>query len=598
MNDTTNEKILEQVMDIVGPNSHLTNYEALIFSLQLLGWARMSQTGKLRDELKIQRIQQVPYSDSSWLKNVWDELANMPNRVGLAFSKVPSRLEPSLIRAAIELCVRFAETGVLDKFDPTDCFYQVLGREAGEYTLPPELADVMIALAKIESDNSVYTPWDNSLQLTARATKLGAAAYMETVIEPQLPALISMFVDGEVKIVHGDPISKPSAIEGGKLRQFDTCLAFPPIGRRYAPEISERDLFGRFRERTNSGTVLAVWHIMAQTRGRAVIAVPNSILFSPGADKLVREDLLNRSLIEAIIAMPTGLLAHTNLSFALIVLNMSSPRQTIRFVSAEGNRFREPISKARARLIDLEGIVARASGTLKDELVVDVPTEAVFANDTILQVSRYVLPESKRRTDKLLASSPTQKLGEIVSIIRPMPTTNNDNAVKAWEVGAADLPEVAYIAPPTKKVGIDPATAQKSKHQFLQPLDIVLIIKGSVGKVGIVPNDIPPQGEGGWVIGQSAVLLRVNDPNIIDPRALALYLRSPLGQELLKGLAVGATIPLIQQRELQRLPVVIPDKKEAAEIGNTLDEEAKIQREIEKLRTRQTELAKRIWALD
>jgi len=598
MNDTTNKRILGQVMEIIGANSALSNYEAMPLSLQLLGWAKISQSGKLPEGLN---IQERSYADPNWIMRVWEELAQRSDILRAAYSswKIPSRLAPSLMVAAIDLCIRLAETGMLTTFDPTDCISQFSGREAGEYSLPPELANIMVALARIAPNTRVYTPWDNSIQLASRAAKLGATAYIETMREPLLPAVISMFVDGNIEIAHGDPIREPSAVEGGKLRSFDTCIAFPPIGMRYTPDVLEKDLYGRFRERTNSGTVLAVWHIIAQTSGRAVIAVPHSLLFSPGADRSIREELIKRGLVEAVIAMPSGILPHTNLSFALIVLNMSEPRQSIRFVNAEDARFREPISKARAKLIDVEGIVARATGDLTDELVVEATTEEILANDTILQVNRYVLPESKRKTERLLASSPIRLLGEIVSILRPMPTTSSDEAVKAWEVGAADLPEFAYIAPPTKEVGIDSATIQRNRHLFLQPLDIIMIIKGSVGKVGIVPEDIPPPGEGGWIAGQSAVILRVTNREFIDPKTLAVYLRSPLGRELLDGIAVkGATIPLIQQRELQRLPIVTLPIKDGAEIGNILDEQASIQQEIEALRARQVKLSKQFWTLD
>jgi type I restriction enzyme M protein len=148
-------------------------------------------------------------------------------------------------------------------------------------------------------------------------------------------------------------------------------------------------------------------------------------------------------------------------------------------------------------------------------------------------------------------------------------------------------------------VGIESAIAQRNEHQFLRPHDIVLIIKGSVGKVGIVPEDVPAPGAEGWIVGQSGVILRVNDPNIIDPRTLAVYLRSKLGKELLDGVAVrGATIPLIQLRELQRLPIIIPTTEKAAEIGALLDDEDRIQREIEQLRVRQAGLASQVWAMN
>lgn len=597
MNDTTSEKIMLQIMDVFRA-SNLTNYEAMTFSLQLLGWAKMSQSGELKGALK---IQQNSYADPEWIMKAWDELAKRSDILRAAYSnwKMPSRLSPSLMGAAIDLCVRLAETGMLDKFDPTDCVSQFFGKEAGEHSLPSELATIMTTLAKVEPRTSVYAPWDYSIQLASRATRSGASAYIETGRESLLPALISMFVDGQIEIASGDPIREPSAVEGGKLRKFDTCLAFPPIGMRYAPDVIERDLYGRFKERTNSGTVLAVWHIMAQTSGRAVIAVPCSFLFSPGADRSIREYLLKEGLLEAVIAMPSGLLAYIGIPFALLVLNMSASKKTIRFVNAESDRFRVAISKARARLADIEGIVARATGDLTDELVVEATTDEVFANDTMLQVNRYVLPESTLKAERMLALSHTKLLGEIASILRPMPTISSEDAIRAWEVGAADLPEFAYIAPPAKEIGIDDATVQRNKHLFLQPLDIVIIIKGSVGKVGIVPTEVPPPGEGGWIAGQSAVILRVTSHDIMDPKALAVYLRSPLGRELLDGIAVkGATIPLIQQRELQRLLIIIPSKKEAADIGNILDEQADIQKEIEELRARQIKLAKQVWTLD
>jgi hypothetical protein len=40
------------------------------------------------------------------------------------------------------------------------------------------------------------------------------------------------------------------------------------------------------------------------------------------------------------------------------------------------------------------------------------------------------------------------------------------------------------------------STVEENADRFLRPYDIVLIIKGSVGKVGIVPSDVPEPGPG------------------------------------------------------------------------------------------------------
>jgi type I restriction enzyme M protein len=165
------------------------------------------------------------------------------------------------------------------------------------------------------------------------------------------------------------------------------------------------------------------------------------------------------------------------------------------------------------------------------------------------------------------------------------------------EIGAAELPPLGYIRTAGRTVWVAPQVAEKNAEQFLRPLDIVLIIKGSVGKVGIVPHYVPPPGPGGWVAGQSAIVLRVTPSSTVDPRTLALQLRSPFGQELLKGIVSGATIPLIQLRELTRLPVLVPDLETARRAGEALEEESRIQGEIDRLREAQAEAARDMWTL-
>lgn len=597
MKDSTSEKILQQVIDLFrGP---MTPHEALVISLQLLCWAKLSKDEQMPEGLKIQA---KSFADPHWVRDVWEELGRRPGIIGAAYTggKLPTRLEPSRLGAAIELCMHLAETGVLDSFDPSDSFPQILGRDAMEFCLPGELAEAMIALGGVNPEASVYVPWDNSAQLATRVVKLGASAYIETLQDSMLPALVSMFAPGGITIFHCDPIREPSAVEGGKLLKFDACVAFPPLGLRYTADVISRDWYNRFRDRSGSGAVLAVRHIVAQTNGRAVIAVPYSLLFSPGGELALREDLVKLGVIEAVISMPSGLLANPTISFALLVLNTKEPRTSIRFVNAESDRFREPIprARARARLVDIDEIVARVSGEIKDDLVAEVSNEEVVKNGCILQVNRYVLPEWQRKIQSLLEKDHTRLFEDIVTIIRPMPPTASNETTNALEVMTSDLPEMGYIPMPTKEVQIDKNNAIRRKL-FLRPYDVLMVFKGSIGKVGIVPETVPEPGEGGWIAGQSAVVLRVNNSKEVDPKALVVYLRSELGQKLLESISVqGATIPMIQLRELQKLPVIVPPMQEAKRIGGILDEQAKIQSEIYELRSRQAELAKSVWTLE
>jgi type I restriction enzyme M protein len=186
----------------------------------------------------------------------------------------------------------------------------------------------------------------------------------------------------------------------------------------------------------------------------------------------------------------------------------------------------------------------------------------------------------------------TVVLGEVVTSARPMPVTKDQSATAVGEIGAADIPAHGYISKPGRTVQIE--DTPKNRQNFLRPLDLVLIVKGSVGKVGIVSPDVPPPGPDGWVAGQSAIILRVTD-DLMDPRALALQLRSPFGQQLLKQIVSGATIPLIQIRELMRLSVLLPDRDSSAAAGAALEKEDRLQQQIGELQKKLTEVTADLW---
>lgn len=406
-------------------------------------------------------------------------------------------------------------------------------------------------------------------------------------------------MDDAFAVHHGDPISAPTAIENGRLRRFEIAIAFPPLNQRYDNDVVSRDWFDRFPEKTQSGTVLAIRHLLASATRRIVIVVPPSLPFSRGAEHALREDLVRRGVVEAVVAMPGGCLIGTNIPFALLVLDPRGGHQTVRFINADRDQFREPVSKARTRLINIPELTSLITGQLdNDNGVAVIPVAEILDNDAQLQVSRYVLPSSQRQLQAKMASAQQVSLGDLVSTIRPVSTKqiNDGERFDVWEIGASDLPAFGYIQAPVKKVSVERHTVQPK--QYLMPYDIVLIVKGSVGKLGIVPKDAPSPGPGGWVAGVSAIVLRA-DRKDVEPRALALQLRSPLGQALLRSIVSGGTtIQMINLHELTRLAIWLPPLTEARKAAEALEEEARIQLEINQLSRRQSEVAAELWALD
>ena len=188
----------------------------------------------------------------------------------------------------------------------------------------------------------------------------------------------------------------------------------------------------------------------------------------------------------------------------------------------------------------------------------------------------------------------TIQLGDIVRTVRAIPAgLSLDKPIAAMEIGAFDLPQFGYIEPKGKTISIDSNLAKRYEECFLRPLDIVLIVKGSVGKIGLVPLDVPAPGNGGWVAGQSAIVLRAHPEYCAQ--SLYVQLRSPMGQALLESIVSGATIKLIQLRELMKLEIVKSSAEQDEKSRKIIDAEERLEKKIREIKEEQENLSKDIW---
>lgn len=591
------DKILWQLLDgFKGSSWHRSEHVEL--ALQALAWAHLTHTKKLPEHLFLTHEMA---NEPQRITNALMELATFDGQIGQAFSGL--RLiegDAHQLRPVIDLALRFTATGVLQHFaagDAAAAAIAEMGRQSLGIGLPSELADFMFKLCDLKQGQSLYAPWDFSGQLAMRAADVGADAYVEIPNRASLPALVSLLSSQRFAVESSDPIRDPSAIIDGNPRKFSAAIAFPPMGQRYEPDVVDRDLFNRFRERSTSSTVLGIRHLLSQTLSRVVVAVPNNLLFSSGAEEQLRKSLLMNGQIQAVFGMPTGLLEGSNVSFSVLVLQPTGTQKSVSLVNVDDDRFRIPVSKARFRLSNIDTLSAQLDEPNDTETVKHIDADKLLANDANLEIGRHFLPPSQLRLLFSLIGTKTIELEELATTVRPMPVSKHATECDVREIGAADIPALGFIQTPGRSLYVDPLIARKNDHQFLQPLDIVMIVKGSVGKVGIVPADVPPAGPGAWIAGQSAIVLRVRPGSKIDPETLAVQLRSQIGQELLKILVTGASISLIKISDLMQLGIIVPDTETAQQARAALHRETELQQQIVELQKEQAAVAAQLWAI-
>ena len=549
----------------------------------LLVWARLSSDGVLPLE------ERLTADDASGFNHFYQTNFNgsLP-KAGF----VPS----DKVRESVN---RFVDSGVISKIEFADLAYAADSKKQ-VFTVIPGFADVLTQLAQCKKNDHFYCPYEETGQLALRiSAHTKKPVYVEYFSNSLYPCLAGLLAKPKPVINSCDPILKPSAVSNGDLDKFDKTISITPFGKKYRTEDLKGDLFGRFPSRVTTGNVLAAYHMLAQTKKRLVICQPVSFLFSRGAEAELRRKLVAEGIVQSVTEFPSGVFQGTGVKSCVLVLDPEGGNQSIRFVDASNYVETE---KRVSKLVNQGSLVSEILTNDEDTATArTVTNEELLANDVDLSVGRYVVSQDQIALGEKLAKSQKVQLREVCQSVGTIPAsaikkdldTENTGYITARMVDTTCFPEYGYLRKPSKKVFVENKFDARSKF-YLQPNDILVVTKASVGKVGIVPADVPRPGEGGWIAPPSVTVLRYTDSSSMDPLALCMQLRSPLGQMLLGQLVVGSTIPMIRIKDLLEMNVLFLSKEVSSRVVQAFNQEIEIQKKIDELKEQQFAITAKI----
>lgn len=602
MNRELNEKVLWSLLD--GFRS-IGVYEdvALITSWQILAWGKLSQSESIPAHLALSEAN-LP-SDIGELNHVFTQLSELEslgeNRK--AFREILNAHSSTKISQIVSIVLQLKQQNLLEGFDIHGSLFEnslKYGR-IFESIVPIEIVNLMIWLAGDISGKNIYCPWDNFSLVASTLDLMGGTASIETVRDSAFPWLVNIFKETNVKILIGNPIRQPGFRSKGELTKFDISIAFPPFSEKYDIKACDEDWYSRFPEKTGSGNVLNIRHVLAQTKGKAVIAIPNGTLFSSGVEQSLRQDLLAKNQIEAVISLPPALLTQTQIPFSIIIFDTKGRTSNlVSFINGNDERFFTKDGRGRSRLVNWEDLLDTLQQGKDESCVVRIPVQKVLDNNSYLEVSAYTLPPERKKTDRILSDSQTVNLNELVNFVRPplkqkaTDDRNSDQGIAALEVTIGDFSEYGYAQAPTRTVSIEQDNKTEPNY-FLKSEDILIAVKANTGKVAIVSDAVDLQRNTPWIVNQSCLILRCT--NKINPKVLFMYLSSEMGQYLLRSISSGATIPLIQLARLKELQIVIPTGQESEQIVRDFDRMVELQSQKEALTQEQRKIGSSYWSL-
>jgi len=600
MPNDSNETLIKALLDAMRFEK-MDRKERVVVCLMFLAWWKISNREHfgLPENIKINNYQIVESND---LRTIFAEIFHLTGdesfneEISLLINKVNFKTLISLK----EQVSMMGTNGFLVKFNPTDA--SLLGNHQG--ALATEVVDLMVLLAGDMADKKVYLPWETTGQLTGRVLVNKGVPIIESDSNTDYPNLIASFLsDTKIKVLSNDIFVNPALVDvkKGKLKKIPLAIAHlifrGPLLQDKA--VLENDVFNRFTHNSKSTQGKAISHLIMQVQGRIIITVPQGFL-STSADRELREYLVKSQMLEEIISMPSGLLETSTIPFSIVLLNTEKKSPVVRFVKANISAYVNSLSRT-SQLCNIEKLRDVIYSEYEDENVINISTEVILNEGSILNVSRYFVNQEEDKFSKALAGKELVSLHSFADLIGARAfiyldgNQSDDEGIKAAEVGATDLPDFGYIQSANKTVVIDSNKNKNVNKLYLRPNDIVLIIKGSVGKIGIIPDDAPNQY---WLPGRSSVVIRLHDKRKIHAKVLFMLLRSELGKECINRInSHGSAIPFIQLKELEKLSLPLPTKEEAEKAIEALEEEAKIQEKIVALQKRQTELSSDFWKI-
>ncbi|WP_431285584.1 N-6 DNA methylase [Humitalea sp. 24SJ18S-53] len=431
-----------------------------------------------------------------------------------------------------------------------------------------------------------------------------------------LCACIAVADDLPLIVRERDPLFEPAGAEEDSWAEhetYDVAIVFPPFGLR--------DRSGDYRSfGTNlpqPGAAEGQYVALALARGRraAVCLLPTGFLFrTTKADQAFKEQAVRIFGLDAVMSLPRdAIIGSSLLQAALLIFRPKAKahpwmRQQQRVLMIDGRQEQEG---GRRRFTDrplyeLADILQHHTET---DISVLASADEISGHDFNLSVERYVLDSEARRMRDLLANAEAVPLEDVADISRPqallvgrdragregrqLPDITDLSAGVLLEVGVGDIDDAGVVRTPATSVPASDELLQRTRRARLEPGDVLIVIKGSVGKVGFV-RDIPDGPA--WLASQSFAILRLRRRGpITDPAILFRFLSSSMGQVTVQSLKVGSVISGLQMADLRRLPVLVPSAEAQGAIAAQMNAIFDMQEKIQQMRRDLAERQQAIW---
>jgi type I restriction enzyme M protein len=217
------------------------------------------------------------------------------------------------------------------------------GRKAGEFFTPRGVVILLVKILDPQPEETVYDPACGSggmlVETIHEVREKGGDARtlrlygQEVNLTTASIARMNLYLHGieDFQILRGDTLRDPRFRDpNGATAKFDAVIANPPFSlKNWGADTwaaDPRALFGV--PPASSADFAWVQHMVASMKpeaGRVGVVMPHGVLFRGGAEKQIRQGLVQSDHLEAVIGLPPNLFYSTNIPACLLIFRAAKP---------------------------------------------------------------------------------------------------------------------------------------------------------------------------------------------------------------------------------------------------------------------------------
>ena len=351
-------------------------------------------------------------------KGLFDDIDVNSNKLGGTVAKRNERLV-KLMNGVAEMRLGDYQDNTIDAFGDAYEFLMGMyasnaGKSGGEYYTPQEVSELLARLTLVGKTevNKVYDPACGSGSLLLKFAKiLGKENVRQGFFGQEINITtynlcrINMFLHDidydKFAIGHGDTLTDPLHWDD---EPFEAIVSNPPYSIKWAgdsnpilindPRFSPAGVLAP----KSKADLAFIMHSLSwlATGGTAAIVCFPGVMYRGGAEKKIRQYLIDNNYIDCIIQLPDNLFYGTSIATCIMVLKKSKTDNSTLFIDAS-KEFVKVTNNNKLTQENIDNIInAYIDRMDKPHFARLVPNSEVAEQDYNLSVSTYVEQEDKR----------------------------------------------------------------------------------------------------------------------------------------------------------------------------------------------------------